>query len=250
MDIAETRAFVRKAHDGQRDKIGRPYVEHVERVADRVAVKLGALRERGVTIEPAQAQEIVTAALLHDVIEDCGLVADDLLNLGCPDAVVDTVLTLTRRKGEAYPEFIERIAALGNLGGAEHADRRSLNLGARRHCAESSIRQHPNRPLHRQRRALAQRRFRATAKSIDSALTVAASNTAIAEAELAKAFGYELCKCDFPPTPMKTVGYHTIQTTYIHTGDPVYECPKCGYNSAGPIMYHRLAPERKPPESS
>ncbi len=116
MDIAETRAFVRKAHDGQRDKIGRPYVEHIERVADRVAAKLGALRERGVTIEPAQAQEIVTAALLHDVIEDCGLVADDLLNLGCPDAVVDTVLTLTRRKGEAYPEFIERIAASGNLG--------------------------------------------------------------------------------------------------------------------------------------
>jgi hypothetical protein len=35
----------------------------------------------------------------------------------------------------------------------------------------------------------------------------ASSNTAIAEAEIAKALGYELCKCDFPPTPMRTVGY-------------------------------------------
>ena len=43
-------------------------------------------------------------------------------------------------------------------------------------------------------------------KAIDQALTVASSTTAIAEAELAKAFGYELCKCEFPPTPMRTVG--------------------------------------------
>ena len=37
-------------------------------------------------------------------------------------------------------------------------------------------------------------------KAIDNALSVASSTTAIAEAELAKAFGYELCKCEFPPT--------------------------------------------------
>jgi hypothetical protein len=46
--------------------------------------------------------------------------------------------------------------------------------------------------------------------AIDAALTVASSSTAIAEAELAKAFGYELCKCEFPPTPMRTVGYFGI----------------------------------------
>jgi hypothetical protein len=81
-------------------------------------------------------------------------------------------------------------------------------------------------------------------KAIDNALTVASSTTAIAEAELAKAFGYELCKCDFPPTPMRTVGYFFRAVANKIEGDPVYECPKCGYNTAGPYAYKRTAPER------
>jgi hypothetical protein len=44
-------------------------------------------------------------------------------------------------------------------------------------------------------------------KAIDAALTVASTNTAIAEATLGRAFGYQMCKCDFPPTPIRTVGY-------------------------------------------
>ena len=82
-------------------------------------------------------------------------------------------------------------------------------------------------------------------KAIDAALTVASSTTAIAEAELAKAFGYELCKCEFPPTPMRTVGHVTFEHGTRHPGDPVYECPKCGYNTEGPYRYQRIAPERK-----
>jgi hypothetical protein len=62
-------------------------------------------------------------------------------------------------------------------------------------------------------------------KAIDTALTIASSNTAIAEAEIAKALGYELCKCEFPPTPMKTVGYTRDRQV-------VYQCPKCGFNNA------------------
>jgi hypothetical protein len=38
-------------------------------------------------------------------------------------------------------------------------------------------------------------------KAIENALRVASSNTAIAEATLAQAFGYEMCRCQFPPTP-------------------------------------------------
>jgi hypothetical protein len=82
-------------------------------------------------------------------------------------------------------------------------------------------------------------------KAIDNALTVATSTATLAEAQIAQAFGYELCKCDFPPTPMRTVGYFTRQIgPSKREGDPVYECPKCGYNTAGPIMYQRLVPER------
>ncbi len=79
-------------------------------------------------------------------------------------------------------------------------------------------------------------------QAIDNALTVASTNTAIAEAELAKAFGYELCKCEFPPTAMKTVGYFARPVPGKKIGDQVYECPKCGYNTAGPFMFTRLQP--------
>jgi hypothetical protein len=41
---------------------------------------------------------------------------------------------------------------------------------------------------------------------ITAALVAAESSSQIAEAEVAKALGYELCKCQFPPTPMLTVG--------------------------------------------
>jgi hypothetical protein len=77
-------------------------------------------------------------------------------------------------------------------------------------------------------------------KAIDTALTVASSNVAIAEAQLAQAFGYELCKCEFPPTPMVTIGYfgHSVAEGHKDT-DPVYQCPKCGATNAGPFQFER-----------
>jgi len=44
-------------------------------------------------------------------------------------------------------------------------------------------------------------------EAISKALDTAESSAKIAEAEMAKALGYELCKCQFPPTPMLTVGH-------------------------------------------
>ncbi|MCA1474783.1 hypothetical protein [Bradyrhizobium sp. NBAIM08] len=79
--------------------------------------------------------------------------------------------------------------------------------------------------------------------AIAQALATAESSTKLAEAEVAKALGFELCKCEFPPTPMLTVGYHTRSEGH-RPGDPVFECPKCGINTAGPWMYERTAPER------
>jgi len=80
-------------------------------------------------------------------------------------------------------------------------------------------------------------------KAITMALDSASASAKIAEAEIAKALGYELCKCEFPPTPMLTVGELNGRPK---TG-PVYECPKCGFNTAGPFMYNRIAPERSQP---
>jgi hypothetical protein len=82
-------------------------------------------------------------------------------------------------------------------------------------------------------------------KAVDQAIEQAETATKLAEAEIGKALGYELCKCEFPPTLMLTVGYHKERGG--RPKGPVYECPKCGYNTAGPWMYERIAPERSIP---
>jgi hypothetical protein len=84
-------------------------------------------------------------------------------------------------------------------------------------------------------------------KVVDDALDLAERTAAVAEAEVAKALGYELCKCQFPPMIMLTVGYKTGRG-YGATG-PVFECPNCGYNTASPWDYQRIAPERSSPSA-
>jgi hypothetical protein len=73
-------------------------------------------------------------------------------------------------------------------------------------------------------------------KLIEAALDKAIAATAIAEAEVAKALGYKLCKCQFPPAPILTVGHIDNFDADLH--DPVYECPSCGYNSAREWSYN------------
>jgi len=84
----------------------------------------------------------------------------------------------------------------------------------------------------------------ARSDAITAALEAAETTSKVAEAEIAKALGYQLCMCQFPPTPMLTVGYHIVNLPPIRTGDPVFECPKCGITSAGPYGYERKAPAR------
>ena len=81
-------------------------------------------------------------------------------------------------------------------------------------------------------------------KAIDAALTIASSNAAMAEAHFAQALGFELCRCEFPPTPMTTVGYFRRSHEDHKPGDPVYECPKCGFTNAGPYGFERTRPKR------
>ena len=55
---------------------------------------------------------------------------------------------------------------------------------------------------------------------------------AIAEAEVAQALGFELCKCEFPPVAMLTVGSYAVGSG---KRGPVYECPKCKFNTAAEV---------------
>lgn len=82
------------AHSGQVDKSGQPYILHPLRVMFAVT---------GVT------EQIV--AVLHDVIEDCDYIVDDLRQMGYSEDIIAALDCLTRHDDETYMEFVERAAA-------------------------------------------------------------------------------------------------------------------------------------------
>ncbi|TGS70390.1 hypothetical protein EN844_06520 [Mesorhizobium sp. M3A.F.Ca.ET.201.01.1.1] len=79
------------------------------------------------------------------------------------------------------------------------------------------------------------------AKAVAAALEKSEEQFAIARAEIAKALGYELCKCKFPPVPMVTVG----MLTRGGKPGPVYECSECGFNTGFPYLFTRTADIKK-----
>ncbi len=92
--LAEVDALAARAHAGQTDKIGVPYVEHVRAVAAGLA-PLGP--------------HLAMAGLLHDVIEDTDWTAERLRAAGIPDRVVEIVEAVTNRPGTTYEEKISQI---------------------------------------------------------------------------------------------------------------------------------------------
>lgn len=88
------------AHKGQKDKAGRPIIQHVLRVTAAVA---------------PFGESAMMAALLHDVIEGSEIHVGDLWIEGLPPDVIDAVDTLTHRKGEDYMAYIRRIVNAGGL---------------------------------------------------------------------------------------------------------------------------------------
>ena len=82
-----------KAHTGQVDKGGAPYILHPIRVM--------------LACEGEQAKIV---ALLHDTLEDTALTAADLRREGFPKEIVQAVLCLTRRQDEDYMDYIARVS--------------------------------------------------------------------------------------------------------------------------------------------
>ena len=82
-----------RAHRGQVDKAGEPYILHPLRVMLRLK---------------DEADRI--AAVLHDVIEDTGITEESLRDQGYSEEVLGALDALTRRQGESYADFIERVA--------------------------------------------------------------------------------------------------------------------------------------------
>lgn len=91
-DVVErAKALAHKAHAGQTDKAGRPYIEHVARVA--AAVSDNPVCE--------------AVAWLHDVLEDCPEFAGDVYAF--PEGVWIAAVLLDRGGSEAG--YYERISA-------------------------------------------------------------------------------------------------------------------------------------------
>lgn len=95
--ILLARSIAEKAHAGQTDKLGLPYIEHCRRVAESFSETDWVERAAG---------------WLHDTMEDCGMSREQLLYLGVGVQVGQVVECLTRRKSdETYDQYITRVAA-------------------------------------------------------------------------------------------------------------------------------------------
>lgn len=108
----KAKEFAKKYHDGQVRDDGRDYFEaHIQVVVDNLLreVKNDPNLETDETVD-----KILSVAYLHDVLEDTDATMNDLLAV-FPKDVCEAVEILTKKKGEMYYDFVNRIIASKNL---------------------------------------------------------------------------------------------------------------------------------------
>lgn len=84
-------AFAAAMHEGQFDKGGEPYILHCLAVMMKVP------------------KEYRVIAVLHDVVEDCGVNARQLVDLGLEMWEIESIFTLTKYEGLSYEEYVEGV---------------------------------------------------------------------------------------------------------------------------------------------
>lgn len=85
--------IAKKAHKGQVDKAGKPYVLHPLKVA-----------------ESQKTEETTIVALLHDVVEDSDYTLEQLEASGFSPAVMEAVRLMTHDKNVSYEGYIKTIS--------------------------------------------------------------------------------------------------------------------------------------------
>ena len=85
------------AHDGMKDMVGNPAVQHV------LAVGL-----------MGKTETEQKAGFLHDVVEDQDITIDDLRAEGVEEDVLAAVDLLTHRPGMSYEDYVKNIVLSGN----------------------------------------------------------------------------------------------------------------------------------------
>lgn len=87
-------AFACKVHAGQVDKSGQPYILHPLRLMLRF-----------------QDEDERIVSVLHDVVEDGNVSFNELRGLGFCESIIEAIDCLSKRPGERYEDFIQRLAS-------------------------------------------------------------------------------------------------------------------------------------------
>lgn len=82
-----------KAHAGQVDKSGVPYVFHPFHLAEQM-----------------KTEETVIVALLHDVVEDTDITLEDIRGMGFSDTVMDALKLLTHDPSVPYMDYVRKLS--------------------------------------------------------------------------------------------------------------------------------------------
>lgn len=90
-DLELAAEIAERAHAGQKDRVGVPYINHPRAVAEKV---------RGDTAK--------TVAMLHDVVEDTPITLESLRVL-FGDEISDAVGLLTHEEGTLYMDYVAAI---------------------------------------------------------------------------------------------------------------------------------------------
>ncbi|MBR3661435.1 MAG: GTP pyrophosphokinase [Bacilli bacterium] len=96
--LYKTLELVLMLFDDKVDKGGLPYFNHLLKVYSKVS---------------DYDEKII--ALLHDVVEDTNVTFDDLKEFGYNDEIIKSLTYLTKKKGEYYPDYIDRIINSGDI---------------------------------------------------------------------------------------------------------------------------------------
>lgn len=115
--------FCMEAHAGQRDKAGLPYANHPLHLAEQMST-----------------EDETCAALLHDVMEDCGATAEDLRALGVSPAAVRAVELLTHQDGVPYLDYVRALRANPIARRVKAADlRHNCDLARLDHVTDADV---------------------------------------------------------------------------------------------------------------
>lgn len=94
MSFGKAMFIAAREHMNARDKGGHAYILHPMRIAMRLRTS---------------DEELMSIAVLHDVIEDSKVTFDDLRANEFSERVISALKLLTHQKGVSYDEYIERM---------------------------------------------------------------------------------------------------------------------------------------------